>query len=90
MLARQPGFLPAARELAWLLAIATLLRQAAPDAAPVLDALAAAYANAGRFDEAAATATRAAEVAEKAADPAAAEIRERAALYRRHQPFRAK
>ncbi len=105
VLARQPGFLPAARELAWLLAtapddtvrradealaLATQLRQAAPDTAAVLDALAAAYANAGRYDDAASTAARAAELAERAADPAAAEIRERAALYRRGQPFRAK
>ncbi len=105
VLARQPGFLPAGRELAWLLAtapddavrradealaIASQLRQAAPDNPPVLDALAAAYANAGRFDDAAATATRAADIAEGAADPSAAEIRKRAALYRLHQPFRAK
>ena len=105
LLARQPGFLPAARELAWLLAtapdesvrrtdealsIATQLRQAAPDAPAVLDALAAAYANTGRYDEAATTATRAADLAEKSADPTAAEIRERAALYRHHEPFRAK
>ena len=105
LLSRQPGFLPAARELAWLLAtapddtvrrtdealsISTQLRQAAPDAPAVLDALAAAYANADRYDEAATTATRAADIAEKSADPTAAEIRQRAALYRRGQPFRAK
>lgn len=105
VLSRQPNYLPAARELAWLLAtapddtvrranealsIATQLSQAAPAAPAVLDALAAAYANAGRFDEAVTTATRAAELAEKAADTPAAEIRKRIALYRQQQPFRAK
>lgn len=105
VLSRQPGFLPAARELAWLfatapdetvrradeaLSIATQLRQAVPDAPAVLDALAAAYANAGRFDEAIATATQAAALAEKAADPIAPEIHDRITLYRRHQPFRTK
>ncbi len=105
ILSRQPGFLPAARELAWLfatapddsvrradeaIAIAERLRQAAADAPAVLDALGAAYANAGRFDEAVAQATRAAELAEKAGDPTAAEIRERIALYRAGRPFRTK
>ncbi len=105
ILSRQPGFLPAARELAWLfatapddsvrradeaIAIAERLRQAAADAPAVLDALGAAYANAGRFDEAVVHATRAAELAEKAGDPTAAEIRERIALYRAGKPFRSK
>ena len=105
ILSRQPGFLPAARELAWLfatapddsvrradeaIAIAERLRQAAADAPAVLDALGAAYANAGRFDEAVAQATRAAELAEKAGDPTAAEIRERITLYRAGRPFRTK
>ena len=105
VLARQPGFLPAARELAWLLAtapddavrradealsIATQLSKVAPEAPAVFDALAAAYANIGRFDEAESRAAHAAELAEKDNDPTAAEIRDRAALYRRKLPFRVK
>ena len=104
-LSRQPGFLPAARELAWMFAtapddsvrraeeaisIAERLRQAAADVPAVLDALGAAYANVGRFDEAVFNASRAAELAEKAGDPTAAEIRQRVALYRAGRPFRAK
>ncbi len=105
VLSRQPGFLPAARELAWLLAtapddsvrrsdeavsIAERLREVAADAPAVLDALGAAYANAGRFDEAVFNASRAADLAEKAGDPTAAEIRERVTLYRAGRPFRTK
>jgi tetratricopeptide (TPR) repeat protein len=105
VLSRQSGFLPAARELAWIFAtapddsvrradeaisIAERLNRAAPDAPAVLDALAAAYANVGRFDEATVNATRAAELAEKSSDPTAADIRERIAMYRAGRPFRSK
>ena len=52
--------------------------------APILDALAASYAAAGRFEEA----TRAAEAAEAlASPPVAAEIRARLSLYRAGQPL---
>jgi tetratricopeptide (TPR) repeat protein len=53
--------------------------------AQVLDALAAAYAAAGRFDDAIATAERAVALA---GDDLAREVRERLAHYRRHTPYR--
>jgi tetratricopeptide (TPR) repeat protein len=55
----------------------------------VLDALAAAYAEAGRFEDAAATARRAVEQADaQGAKEFAAEIRRRLGLYEAGQPYR--
>jgi len=51
----------------------------------MLDALAAAYAASGRFDDAIATAERAAALA---GDDLAPAVRERLALYRKHEPYR--
>lgn len=56
--------------------------------ADVLDTLAAAYAEAGRFDEAVETAEAAAALASAAGDARVDEIRGRAALYRRREPYR--
>ena len=56
----------------------------------VLDMLAAAYASAGRFDDAAHTAARALEIAIARGQPdLGAEIRERLALYEEEQPYAA-
>jgi hypothetical protein len=55
----------------------------------VLDALAAAYAAAGRFEEAVATATAGVDAAAAAgATDVAARFRERLDLYRQHQAYR--
>lgn len=63
------------------------LRKTSPEA---LDTLAAAYAEAGRFDDAVRTARRAIAVADRRGDDAlAAEIGERLELYARNRPFRA-
>jgi tetratricopeptide (TPR) repeat protein len=100
-----PGFPAAKRRLAWVLSTCpdarvrnatealTLARDAAertgnrdPD---MLDTLAAATAEAGRFAEAVETAERAASLADAAGKSAlAAQIRMRAALYRAEQPYR--
>jgi len=56
---------------------------------PVLDALAAAYASAGRFDDAVATVERGINLATAGGlDAAAAELRQRLILYQRRQPYR--
>jgi spermidine synthase len=52
-----------------------------------LDALAAAYAAAGRFDDAVRVGTLALREAEKRPAAATEQVRERVDLYRRHQPF---
>jgi protein O-mannosyl-transferase len=100
-----PGFASAERRLAWLLATwpdpalrngaeAVRLAQHADERTghrdpDVLDSLAAATAESGRFADAAATADRAATVATEAGKPAlAAAIRARAELYRAGRPFR--
>ena len=55
----------------------------------VLDALAAAYASAGRFDDAVATVERGINLATAGGlDAAAAELRQRLILYQRRQPYR--
>jgi tetratricopeptide (TPR) repeat protein len=54
----------------------------------LLDVLAAAYAETGRFDEAATVADRSAEAAERAKQPTAGAIRARAEGYRKRQPYR--
>jgi spermidine synthase len=100
----RPEFRTAANNLAWLLATArdpslrdpvlavSLAESAAAPPAPanpaVLDTLAAAYAAAGRYGEAARVAEQALLQAE-AAGPAAlaAQIRERLALYRAGRPY---
>ena len=96
--------LDAANNLAWLLATraeasAEERREAVPLAErasaarggadpSLLDTLAVAYAAAGRFDEAVATAARAAALADAAGQPQTArEMRERGALYRSRRPF---
>ncbi len=100
--ALEPGDLTVANNLAWLLATTPDRRNRSPEEAvahaerarriagedpAVLDTLAAAYAAAGRFDRARATARRALEIAE-ADDPAlAAGIRERLARYRARRPY---
>jgi Flp pilus assembly protein TadD len=57
--------------------------------APLLDALAAAYASAGRFDDAVATARRALTLAESARQTAlATALAQRLRLYQDHRPFR--
>jgi tetratricopeptide (TPR) repeat protein len=101
----RPDFRTAANNLAWLLAttrdaslrdpaLAVSLAESAaappaPANAAVLDTLAAAYAAAGRYGEAARVAEQALLQAE-AAGPAAlaAQIRERLALYRAGRPYR--
>ena len=56
---------------------------------PVLDALAAAYASAGRFDDAVATVESGINLATAGGlDAAAAELRQRLILYQRRQPYR--
>jgi len=100
-----PGWFVATRNLAWLLATtpddglrdgaeAVRLAEAACNAsewrdARSLDALAAAQAERGSFEEASANAERAARTAEGAGDTAlAAEIRARARLYAGRKPYR--
>jgi tetratricopeptide (TPR) repeat protein len=97
-----PGWAPGLSELAWLLATApedalrdagqaVRLAERAADMtgkrdAKVLDVLAAAYADAGSFERALATAGAALEL--MPADPPAADIRHRQALYQAHQAYR--
>jgi len=98
-------FFEAARRLAWLLATHPALADRDPQRAielagraceltrwtraDCLDALAAAYANAGRFSEAAAMAQRAIGLAERSGSPqAAGEIRERLRLYQAGKAYR--
>lgn len=101
----QPNSIEAATELAWLLAthpdarlrdaaqalqLASAVVQATGQRSyPALDSLAAAYAENGRFDEAARTAQQAAQLATQAgAANVASKISARAALYRARQPYR--
>jgi len=103
-LRRNPDLGWAANNLAWLLAtspdpalrdpaeaVRVAERAATRSEAPspdLLDTLAAAYAAAGRFDAAVETAQRAAELADRAGNPAlAASIRTRLALYRSQRPY---
>jgi tetratricopeptide (TPR) repeat protein len=97
-----PGWAPGLSELAWLLATApedalrdggqaVRLAERAADItgkrdAKVLDVLAAAYADAGSFERALAAAGAALEL--MPADPPAADIRHRQALYQAHQAYR--
>jgi spermidine synthase len=100
----RPDFQTAANNLAWLLATARdpslrdpalavsfAERAAALSAAPdpsVLDTLAAAYAAAGRYGEAARVAEQALRQVEAAGPPAfAGQIRARLALYRAGRPY---
>jgi len=100
----RPDFRTAANNLAWLLAtardpslrdpalaVSLAERAAALSSAPdpsVRDTLAAAYAAAGRYDEAARVAEQALRQAEGAGPPALAEqIRARLALYRAGRPY---
>jgi Flp pilus assembly protein TadD/4-amino-4-deoxy-L-arabinose transferase-like glycosyltransferase len=102
--AANPGDLDSAVSLAWLLATAPdaslrnageairiaedCERTAHPNDAGVQDVLAAAYALAGRFEEARAKALVAADIAEQTGEKQAAiEIRARAELYARREPF---
>jgi tetratricopeptide (TPR) repeat protein len=98
----EPDWTPGLSELAWLLATAPEARlhdarqavriaEHAADItgngdARVLDVLAAAYADAGSFDRALATAKAALRL--MPADPLAGDIRHRHALYQAHQAFR--
>ena len=100
-----PGWPPAERRLAWLLStspdasvrnateavkLAGHANERTGNKDPeILDALAAATAEAGRFGEAADTAERAAGLAEGAGKKSlAGDMRARAALYRAGQPYR--
>ncbi len=98
----RPDYTDAANNLAWLLATTAdaalrdpgeAIRLVEADAqgsdAPwLLDTLAAAYAADGRFEEAIRTADRAARIATEQEQTASAEqIRERLALYRKHEPY---
>jgi tetratricopeptide (TPR) repeat protein len=99
----KPGFLEVANNLAWLLAttpdpgqrdpagaieLAERALRLAPDDAAVVDTLAAAYASAGRFGEAAQAAQRARSLAAQAGEAAlAADIGRRLALYQRGLPY---
>jgi tetratricopeptide (TPR) repeat protein len=102
----QPGWAAPSRDAAWILAtwpapdtrngaeaIALARRAAALTGrgdSRTLDTLAAAYAESGRFDEAAGTAQQALALAEAVGDDGLAKgIRARLALYRRHEPYRA-
>ncbi|MHC4967156.1 MAG: tetratricopeptide repeat protein [Planctomycetota bacterium] len=102
----EPGWAAPAREAAWLLATwpgeaardgaeaVRLARRAAAltgrGDAGTLDALAAALAEAGRFDDATSTAQEALELAETAGNSGLAEeIRARLELYERQEPYRA-
>ena len=99
-----PGQLEAANNLAWLLATRAestpqereesiqlaerATRSGTTQAASMLDTLAVAYAAGGRFEQAAATADRAAALADAQGDAATARgIRERGELYRNRQAF---
>jgi tetratricopeptide (TPR) repeat protein len=100
-----PDYAPVKFHLAWILAtvpddklrdgaaavrLAEELEPAAPNHPGMLDVLAAAYAEAGRFDDAVRSATKAAEAARTQGDNALAEqILTRLTLYRDHKPFRA-
>ncbi|MBX9791457.1 MAG: tetratricopeptide repeat protein [Pirellulales bacterium] len=101
----QPASIDAATELAWLYATHPDARLRDPAQAlqlagavvqstgersyPALDALAAAFAENGRFDEAAHVADQAAQVAASAGDANTAhQIAARAARYRARQPYR--
>jgi Flp pilus assembly protein TadD len=102
-IAIDPGFAQAHSNLAWLLATSPAaavrnggeaLKVAARAVdlsrgrdASMLDALAAAYAEAGRFQEAVETARRALELAPQALIPA---LKARLAMYQRSEPFREK
>ncbi len=100
----RPGFRDVTNNLAWLLATAPdprhrdpdlairlaerAARGAADDTADVLDTLAAAYAAAGRFEEAVAAEEQAIMLAERAGRKAAAsEFRRRLLLYRARRPY---
>lgn len=100
-----PGWPAAQRRLAWVLAtypdpsvrnateavdLAQLANQKTGDKDPdTIDALAAAYAEAGRFSEAAETADRAAAQADRTGkSDLAGEMRARATLYRSGRPYR--
>lgn len=98
-----PEWLPALDGLAWTLAAdprpgarnageAVALAERAVsitkrDDPAALDVLAAAYAAAGRFDEAVTSATRAADLAQGISPNAVADITARLALYRQRQPY---
>jgi tetratricopeptide (TPR) repeat protein len=101
----RPGFRTAANNLAWLLAtsrdpslrdpvlaVSLAEQAAAPPAAgdpSVLDTLAAAYAAAGRYDEATRVAEQALRQAEAAGPPGlAAQIRARLEVFRAGRPYR--
>lgn len=81
---------PARRDAAQALQIGQRAVELTGNADPAaLDSLAAAYANAGRFDEAISTAQRAAALAkEKNADEFARQIGARLTLYQQGQPYR--
>jgi len=100
-----PGSARAAHDLAWILAthpdarerngaeaialLEPLVRNPSAETPALLDALAAAYAEAGRFDDAVAAATRAAALARDERQIGVAEIIEsRRELYRRGEPYR--
>jgi tetratricopeptide (TPR) repeat protein len=102
----QPGWAAPARDAAWILATwpapdirdgaeaITLAQRAAAltghGDSRTLDTLAAAYAESGRFDDAAGTAQQALALAEAVRDDDLAKgIRARLALYRRQTPYRA-
>jgi tetratricopeptide (TPR) repeat protein len=81
---------PIERNGAWAVQLAEQANEAREGRRPeLLDVLAAAYAEAGRFEEAVATAERALRKAEEAGrKDFAAAIRQRCELYRRQKPFR--
>ena len=99
----KPDWIPAVASLAWLLATAPEAAIRDPDGAlrlaeraaelterrdaSALDVLAAAYASAGRFDEAVATCDLA--LTRNPDPPLERSIRTRQALYRQRQPYRA-
>lgn len=99
----RPGWPPAALALAWLrateshaslrngavaIALAEGVRnQLASDDPRVLDTLAAAYAEAGRFPEAIAMATRAVTLAEAIGSPALSAMQTRRAMYAEGRPY---
>jgi tetratricopeptide (TPR) repeat protein len=105
VIALDPGDAEAQASLAWLLAASAPAeggdparavslaeqgrRRAGHDSADGLDVLAMAYAAAGRFPEAVATARKAAGLAAAAGNaPLAEQIRQRLALYAQHRPYR--
>jgi tetratricopeptide (TPR) repeat protein len=100
----RPDLLTVANNLAWLLATGSDASHRDPRAAvavaeqaadlsqrgdpAVLDTLAAAYASAGRFEDATRTLRRAIEISRSAGDAAlVAELRQRVALYRARRPY---